>query len=87
MVNKKISKNDAKEKITNFFENIRRKTPAEIKKIKRLAANQKISLKNEKKLFCSSCLTPFLGGEKIRIKNGFLTTTCRTCGEIKRVKI
>lgn len=81
----KLSKTDATEKIRDFFKDIQRKTPKEIKKIKRLAANKKISLRKYKRLFCSSCLTPYDGREKIRIKNGFKTIECNNCGKIKRV--
>lgn len=82
---KKISKSEAKEKILDFFMEAKIKTPTEVKKIKRLAANQKIPLGENKKLFCKKCLTPFHGNEKIRIKKGFKTAECRNCGEKKRI--
>jgi len=85
--NKKISKTDAMKKIDEFFLDIHRKTPVEIRKVKRLAANKKIPLKNYKKLFCSKCLTTYDGEEKIRIKHGLKTIECKHCGKIKRIKL
>ena len=53
---KKLSKTEAKEKIENFFkkENLKSSSQKDVKKIKRLAANKKIPLKEKRKLFCSS---------------------------------
>lgn len=86
-MNIKISKKYAKEKIEEFFENIKDKVPKEIKKIKRLAANKKIPLKEKKKLFCKKCLNPYFGKEKIRIKNGFVRINCSECGYTSKWKI
>lgn len=87
MVKTKISKTDAKEKIDKFFLEIKNKSPKEILKIKKLAMSKNISLKKYKTFFCSSCLNPYTGSEKIRIKNGFKTITCPNCRKIKRIKI
>lgn len=84
---KDISKNKAKEKIGEFFYEIENKTPKEIKKIKRLAMNFKIPLKEKRKLFCSNCLNPFSGKEKVRIKKGIKSVDCNNCGKISRWKI
>ncbi|PJE81351.1 hypothetical protein COU58_02620 [Candidatus Pacearchaeota archaeon CG10_big_fil_rev_8_21_14_0_10_32_42] len=84
---KKISKNEAKEKIEKFFLEIKNKTPKEIKRIKNLSSNQKISLKGSKNLFCKNCLTPFQNNEKIRIKKESKTTECKNCGKINRFRI
>ena len=82
----KISKTEAKEKIEIFFKNIKTKSPKEIKKIKRLSSNQRISLKNKKQLFCKECLKPHIN-PKIRIKTGHKSITCENCGTIKRIKL
>ena len=83
----KISKIEAEKKIHEFFKDIKNKTPKEIKKIKRLAMNKKISLKEKRKLFCKKCLTPYSGKEKIRIKNKIKSIECQKCEEINRWKI
>jgi RNase P subunit RPR2 len=83
----KFSKAESKEKINKFFLNIEDKDPDEVKKIKRLAMNQKISIKEHRKKFCKNCLIPFNGREKIRIKNKIKSVTCKKCGKISRWKI
>lgn len=86
---KKLSKSEAKEKIENFFEkeNLKSATPKNTKKIKRLAANKKIPLKEKKKLFCKKCLNPYSGKEKVRIKNKIKSIECLNCGYIARWKL
>jgi RNase P subunit RPR2 len=83
---KKISKTETEKKIENFFESIEDKSPKEIKKIKKLAMSQNISLKDLKKKFCKKCFSP-LGNSKIRIKNGIKSVKCKSCEEINRWKI
>lgn len=83
----KISRTVAREKIQEFFRNIKSKTPKEIKKIKRLAANKKISLKEKRKLFCKKCFSPYSGNEKIRIKKGVKSVECLKCKEISRWRV
>jgi len=83
---KKISKTETEKKIKDFFENIENKSPKEIKKIKKLAMSQNISLKELKKKFCKKCFSP-LGHSKIRIKNGIKSVECKSCEEINRWKI
>lgn len=84
---KDISKTGAKEKIENFFEDIKNKSPKEIKKIKRVAMKFKIPLKEKKKLFCGNCLNPYSGNEKVRLRNETKSVTCKNCGKISRWKI
>ena len=79
-----MSKTNAQEKIKEFFKEIRNKTPKEVKKIKRLAMNKKIPLKEERKLFCKKCLTPYYGKEKIRIKKRRKSVECGDCGFVAR---
>ena len=83
----KLSKTESKEKIEEFFKDIKNKTPKEIKKIKRLAMNKKISLKEKRKLFCKHCLMPYSGKEKVRIKKGIKSIECFNCGKIARWRI
>ena len=83
----KISKTETQNKIEEFFSNIKNKSSNEIKKIKRLSMNKKISLKEKRKLFCKKCLTPYLGNEKIRIKNNHKIIECKNCGFLNRIKI
>lgn len=87
MMKKNNSKTEAKEKIEEFFKEIKNKNPKEIKKVKRLAMNFKIPLKEKRKLFCSECLIPFSGNEKIRLKNGIKSISCENCGNISRWKM
>jgi RNase P subunit RPR2 len=84
---KKISKTESELKIIDFFADIKSKTSKEIKKIKKLAMSQKISLKRFRKEFCKKCLNPYSGKEKVRISNGIKSITCEKCGYISRWKI
>ena len=84
---KNISKKDAEKIIEDFFLDIKNKTSKEIKKIKALAMNKKILLKEKRKLFCKFCLAPYSGKEKIRIKKEMKSVECKNCGEINRWKV
>ncbi len=79
-----ISKTEAENQIENFFRNIKSKTPKKIKKIKRLAMNKKISLKDKRKLFCKYCFKPYSVKDKIRIKNKMKIIECSGCGGVSR---
>lgn len=83
----KISKTETEKQINDFFKYIKNKTPNEIKKIKRLAMNKKIPLKEKRKLFCKKCLNPYSGKEKIRIKKGIKSIECNNCEYISRWRI
>ena len=83
---KNISKKGINQVINEFFENIKNKTPIEIKKIKRLAMSKNILLKEKRKLFCKKCLMPYKN-PKIRIKNKIKLVTCENCGYISRWKL
>ena len=83
---KKISKTEAREHISTFFQNIKNKSPEEIKKIKRLAMRHKIPLREKRKNLCKKCLAPYKN-PKIRIKKKTKTTTCENCGCVARYKI
>ena len=85
-MNKKIPKVQAKEKINQFFSNINSKTSKDVKKIKKIAMNHNLKLKEKKKLFCKKCLTPYKN-RKIRIKNNVKTLVCGNCNYVSRWKI
>ena len=89
-MNIKISKQQAEEKIKQIFSS--NPTPQQIKKIKRLAMNKKISLKPYKKKFCKKCFTIFTpNNSEIRIKKQnkkpFKTIKCKKCNHISRYKL
>ena len=83
---KKISKTQAKEKISKFFKDIQSKSPQKIKKIKKLAMSHNIPLKENRKLFCKKCCVPYKS-PKIRIKNKSKVVTCENCGFVSRWKL
>ena len=83
----KISKTELIQRVKKFFSEIKDKSPKEIKKIKKSAMGQNISLKENKKLFCKYCLNPHSGKEKVRIKNKIKIIECLNCKKISRWKI
>ena len=83
---KKISKTQAKEKISVFFKDIKSKSPKTIRKIKKLAMSHNIPLKENRKLFCKKCYIPYKS-PKVRIKNKTKVITCENCGVISRWKL
>ena len=85
-MSKKISKTEVKEKIENFFSNLKNKKPKEIKKIKKLAMKNNLQLKEHRRAFCKKCFIPYKN-PKIRIKNKIKSVTCNNCGFISRWKI
>ena len=83
---KTISKADAKKQIEKFLKNLKDKSPKEVKKIKKLAMNYNIPLKDKRKLFCGKCLNPHKN-PSIRVKNGLIRINCGECGHTSRWKI
>jgi len=83
---KKISKREVEKQIEEFFLNIKDKTPKEVKKIKKLAMNFNLSLKERKKTFCKKCLSPYKT-PKIRIKNKIKSVVCENCRYVSRWRI
>jgi len=82
---KKISKTNAKEKIEEFFKNIKDKESRDVRKIKRLAMHHNIKLGDKRKKFCKKCYSPKL---KVKgVKNNIKTVECLTCGNISRWRI
>ena len=84
---KNISKKDAERMIEDFFLDVKNKNSKQVKKIKSLAMNKKILLKEKRKLFCQKCLAPYSGKEKIRIKKGMKSIECTNCGKVNKWKI
>jgi len=83
---KKLSKTEAKQKIREFFQDIKNKSPDKIKKIKKLAMKHNILLKQLRKKFCKKCLALYKN-PKIRIRNKMKTITCKNCGYVSRYKL
>jgi RNase P subunit RPR2 len=82
---KKLSKEEAKKEIAGFFENINKKSPKEIKKIKKLAMSYNIQLKELRKKFCKKCYSSDL---KVKgIKKEIKTVECKNCGNLMKWKI
>ncbi len=82
----KLSKAKTEKLIGTFFENIKKKSSKEIRKIQKIAMHKNISLKNNKKLFCKKCLTPYKN-PKIRIKKARKIIQCENCNYIARWKL
>lgn len=83
-----LSKTEAKEKIEEFFKNLKEKKPEQIKKIKRLAMHYHISLNQYKRLYCKKCYSVFNSlNSETRIKKRFKTIKCKNCGNIKIYKL
>ncbi|MEK6856053.1 MAG: hypothetical protein AABX66_02755 [Nanoarchaeota archaeon] len=83
-MNKKISKEDAKKKISELF-NKKEFKSEEVMKIKKLAMNYKIRLGVLRKQFCKKCLSQLRG--KIRVSKGNKRIECEKCGFVNRIKI
>lgn len=86
-MNKKSSKKETEKQIQVFFLDIKKKTPKEIKKIKKLAMKQNIPLRDLRKTFCKKCFSFYSGTEKIRIKKGIKSIKCNNCGNVAKWKI
>ncbi|GBE20382.1 hypothetical protein BMS3Abin17_01121 [archaeon BMS3Abin17] len=83
---KKLSKTEAQKQISDFFSDIKNKTPKQVKKIKKLAMKNSIQLKDLRKKFCKKCLTPY-DKPKIRIKSNIKSVTCSKCDYISKWKV
>jgi RNase P subunit RPR2 len=82
---KKLSKEETKKEVEEFFKNIRKKNPKEIKKIKKLAMSYNIKIKDKRRLFCKKCFSPNI--KTLGIKNDFKRIQCESCKNISRYKI
>jgi len=83
---KKSSKTEAQKEIKEFFKNINKKNPKEIRTIKKLAMRYNISLGELRKKFCKKCFSPYKNS-KVRIKGNKKIIICENCGYINRWKI
>ena len=82
---KKLSKTEAEKEIKEFFSEIKNKTPEETKKMKKLAMNHNIQLKELRKKFCKKCYSLDL---KVKsIKDKIKTVGCKNCGNLMRWRI
>jgi RNase P subunit RPR2 len=80
-----LNKKQVEEKILEFFSDVDKKTPEEIRKMKRLAMHYSIKLGGRRKLFCKYCYSNKL---KVKsIKRGMKSVICENCGKIMRWKI
>jgi len=86
IMKKAISKTEVKKQVEEFFENIKDKSPEDVKKIKKLAMSHKIPLKENRKLFCEKCMNPYTN-PSIRVKSGLIKINCGKCGYTSRWKI
>lgn len=84
---KKLEKEEVKQKIEDFFKNIKNKNPKEIKNVKRLAMAYNVPLKEKRKSFCKKCFTPYSEKERTRIKRDCKIVFCDNCNNISRWKI
>jgi RNase P subunit RPR2 len=84
-----ISKKEIKDKIDEFFKDIRDQGSEEIKKIKKLGMSINYKLGDLRKRFCQNCYTPLIPGLtcKVRINKGIKTSTCNVCNNKNRWKI
>ena len=83
---KKLSKTEARDHIHEFFQDIKNKSPEEIRKVKRLEMHHKIPLKEKRKQFCKKCFSTYKKS-KIRIRNKIKSITCENCGYVVRYRI
>jgi RNase P subunit RPR2 len=82
---KKSDRKEAEEKLKEFFENIKNKTPREIKKMKKLTMKQNIRLGELRKKFCKKCFSSNLIVKNIR--NKIKSVECFNCKNVMRWRI
>ena len=84
-----VDKNEVKNKILEFFNEIKSKSAEEIKDIKKLAMSFNVRLGGLRKSFCKRCYSPLIPGvtAEVRIKNKIKTSKCRICGYTNRWKL
>ena len=81
----KISKTQAKEKIEEFFLDVKSKKKEQIRKIKKLAMAHNFKLREKRKLFCQRCYSTRL--RVLGIKNEIKRVLCEDCRKVYRWKI
>lgn len=82
---KEMSRTEAREKIEEFFNNIKSKNKEEIKKMKNLASHNHIRLGEKRRLFCKHCFSTKLKVRKIAKEQ--ITKECLGCGKRMRWRI
>ncbi|OGJ20947.1 hypothetical protein A3K73_07340 [Candidatus Pacearchaeota archaeon RBG_13_36_9] len=81
----KLNKNEAKERIEDFFKDIKDKSPEAVRKMKKIAMHYNIKLGEKRKKFCKKCYSVNL---KVKsVKNKVKTVKCSNCGSLMRWKI
>ena len=83
---KKPSKTEARKEISEFFSGVKNKSSKEVNKIKRLAMQNNIPLKNFRKKFCKKCFSPYVN-PKVRVRKGMKIIECEGCGNVSRWRI
>ncbi|MDO8623513.1 MAG: hypothetical protein Q7R52_04670 [archaeon] len=81
----KLSKSETEKEIKEFFEDINKKSPKEIKKIKKLAMRYNLKLGSLRKKFCKKCYSTRL--KTLNIKRGIKKVQCEKCKSIFRWKL
>ena len=85
---KKLSRQEAQEKIKEFFYEKEELDPKYVKKIKRLAMRYNIKLGRYRRRFCKKCYSDLkYNHEKIRITKTHKIVECRRCGFRNRWKL
>jgi len=83
---KKLSKNESKKTVGDFFKDIENKSPNEIKQVKKLAMRHNVKLRENRKKFCKKCFFPYKE-PSIRVRKGIISITCENCGYKARWKV
>ena len=81
----KLSKSEAEKEIKGFFEEVDKKSPKQIKKIKNLAMRYNIKLGSLKKKFCKKCYSTNL--KTMGIKNKIKRVQCQKCKSILKWRL
>ena len=81
---REITKKEAENKIKDFFSSSDF-SPIGLKKIIKLANKYGIRLKEKRRLFCKSCLSPLRG--KVRISKTHKTVLCSSCRKTNKFRI
>ena len=83
----KLIKQEAQEKIDDFFSTKDELSPKYVKKIKRLAMRYNIKLGKYRRRFCKKCYSDLkYNVRKIRITKTHKIVECRKCGYINKWK-
>ncbi|MBS3074602.1 hypothetical protein J4447_04075 [Candidatus Pacearchaeota archaeon] len=78
------NREEIKNEVDKFFENLKDKTPEQIRKIKKKAMSINFKLGKLKRRFCQKCYRIYNFNDKIRIKNNLKVIVCSNCGTKRR---